>query len=42
MPAWKKAALESGNSDPTAAPFGGSWTTEAMVSASADDDKMKE
>lgn len=39
MPAWKKKALEAGNSDPSAAPFGGSWTTEASVSAT---DKMEE
>jgi len=31
MPAWKKKALES---DPNAAPFGGSWNTESNVSAS--------
>jgi hypothetical protein len=37
MPAWKKAALEA---DPMAAPFGGSWTTEASLSATAD--KMEE
>ena len=40
IPAWKKAALESGKSDPMAAPFGGSWNTEASLNAS--DDKMKE
>jgi hypothetical protein len=40
VPAWKKRALEAGASDPMAAPFGGSWTTEASLSAT--DDKMKE
>jgi hypothetical protein len=32
VPAWKKAAQESGN-DATAAPFGGSWNEESNVSA---------
>jgi sirohydrochlorin cobaltochelatase len=40
VPAWKKRALEVGASDPVAAPFGGTWTTEASLSAT--DDKMKE
>lgn len=40
VPAWKKRALEAGLSDPTAAPFGGSWTTEASLSAT--DDKIEE
>lgn len=37
VPAWKKAAMESG--DASAAPFGGSWNAESNVSAS---DKMQE
>ena len=40
IPAWKKRAMESGNNDPMAAPFGGNWNTESSLSAS--DDKMKE
>jgi hypothetical protein len=40
MPAWKKKAIESGATDPMAAPFGGDWTTEASVSAT--EDKMQE
>ena len=40
MPAWKKKALESGSSDPMAAPFGGSWNVESSLSAK--DDKMEE
>jgi hypothetical protein len=41
MPAWKKKAMEQGATDPTAAPFGGSWTTEAQANAKSDD-KMQE
>lgn len=33
MPAWKRQALEAG-SDPTAAPFGGTWDTGSSLSAS--------
>jgi hypothetical protein len=33
VPEWKKQALASGNNDPTAAPFGGNWTTESIVDA---------
>jgi hypothetical protein len=40
IPAWKKKALETGNSDPTAAPFGGDWTTEASIAAT--DETMEE
>jgi hypothetical protein len=40
-PEWKKQALASGNSDPTAAPFGGNWTSESNVDASAAE-KMEE
>ena len=36
MPAWKKKALEAGNSDPMAAPFGGDWTTESSLAATED------
>jgi hypothetical protein len=39
MPAWKKKALEA---DPMAAPFGGSWTTEASVSAMENKNLMEE
>ena len=41
MPAWKKRAIESGASDPHAAPFGGDWGSESNVSAK-DSDKMEE
>ena len=39
IPAWKKKALESGATDPMAAPFGGDWKAESSLSAS---DKMEE
>mmetsp|Transcript_24355 Transcript_24355/g.45053 ORF Transcript_24355/g.45053 Transcript_24355/m.45053 type:complete len:461 (-) Transcript_24355:34-1416(-) len=44
IPAWKKKAMESGANDPTAAPFGGSWNTEASVDATATavDDEMED
>ena len=35
-PAWKKRALDAGLNDSMAAPFGGSWTTEASLSATDD------
>jgi hypothetical protein len=41
IPAWKKRAMESGASDPTAAPFGGNWNMESSLSASGKD-KMEE
>jgi hypothetical protein len=34
VPEWKRKALASGNNDPTAAPFGGNWTSESIVDAS--------
>ena len=37
VPAWKKKAMES---DPTEAPFGGSWNTESNINAKHD--KMQE
>ena len=37
IPAWKKRALESGDSDPMAAPFGGSWNVESSANATKDD-----
>jgi len=40
MPAWKKKALESGATDPMAAPFGGDWNKESNISAK--DSKMEE
>ena len=33
IPAWKKRALESGDSDPMAAPFGGNWSMESSLNA---------
>jgi hypothetical protein len=39
MPAWKKKALEA---DPMAAPFGGSWTTEASVNAAENKNLMEQ
>jgi hypothetical protein len=41
-PAWKKKAMESGASDPMAAPFGGDWNVESNISASGKSDKMEE
>lgn len=38
VPAWKRRALETGNIDPMAAPFGGNWTAEASLSATGDKD----
>jgi hypothetical protein len=36
VPAWKtKAVLEEGARDPNAAPFGGSWTEEVRLDATA-------
>ena len=40
IPAWKKRAMESGDNDPMAAPFGGTWNTESSLSAT--DTKMEE
>ena len=37
IPAWKKKAMDS---DPMAAPFGGSWNTEASVDATAPQEEM--
>jgi hypothetical protein len=42
VPDWKKKALASGNNDPTAAPFGGNWTSESIVDASTVVTKMVE
>lgn len=39
MPAWKKNALKS---DPSAAPFGGTWNAESSVSASKRKDNQME
>jgi hypothetical protein len=40
MPAWKKKALETGNNDPSEAPFGGDWNSETI--RNLNEDKMEE